>query len=135
MAETVQPVGGLEEILVEKLAMLVWRYRRLLQAEAGEVERQAEFCEHEYMERKRTYMITGLHSATRLHRAKEWTKHQLLEEIHVHFTGETTGLEQVIEAFSHGARGVFCKKMTSSAAPQPVCQVRIRAKANCSPWH
>ena len=42
MVETLQPAGRLEEILVEKLAMLVWRYRRLLQAEAAEVERQRE---------------------------------------------------------------------------------------------
>lgn len=42
MFETLQPVGRLEEILVEKLAMSVWRYRRLLQAEAAEVEREAE---------------------------------------------------------------------------------------------
>jgi hypothetical protein len=59
MDETFQPVGGLEEILVEKLAMLVWRYRRLLQAEAAEVEHQAESCEDEYMQRKRTYMINA----------------------------------------------------------------------------
>ena len=31
------PVGRLEEILVEKLTMLVWRYRRLLRAEAVEI--------------------------------------------------------------------------------------------------
>jgi hypothetical protein len=42
MAETLQPAGRLEEILVEKLAMLMWRYRRLLQAEAAEVARQTE---------------------------------------------------------------------------------------------
>jgi DNA-binding helix-hairpin-helix protein with protein kinase domain len=45
MVETVQPMGRLEEILVEKLAMLVWRYRRLLQAEAAEVARETEFAE------------------------------------------------------------------------------------------
>ena len=39
ITETLQPVGRLEEILVEKLAMLLWRYRRLLQAEAAEVAR------------------------------------------------------------------------------------------------
>jgi hypothetical protein len=43
MVETLQPAGRLEEILVEKLAMLVWRYRRLLQAEVAEVARQREF--------------------------------------------------------------------------------------------
>lgn len=45
MVETLQPVGRLEEILVEKLAMLVWRYRRLLQAEAAEIGREAESAE------------------------------------------------------------------------------------------
>ena len=33
-----QPDGALEELLVEKLAMLFWRYRRLLCAERGEIE-------------------------------------------------------------------------------------------------
>jgi hypothetical protein len=53
MVETLQPVGSLEEILVEKLTMLVWRYRRLLQAEAAEVASQAEKCEQGYLRDKR----------------------------------------------------------------------------------
>ena len=52
MVETLQPVGSLEEILVEKLAMLVWRYRRLLQAEAAEVANQAEDCQNAYQANK-----------------------------------------------------------------------------------
>jgi hypothetical protein len=52
MVETLQPVGSLEEILVEKLTMLVWRYRRLLQAEAAEVASQAEKCEQGYLRDK-----------------------------------------------------------------------------------
>jgi len=32
-----QPQGKLEEILVEKLAMILWRYRRLLVSEVGEI--------------------------------------------------------------------------------------------------
>ena len=52
MVETLQSVGRLEEILVEKLAMLVWRYRRLLQAEAPEVAWEAEFAEDGNMEGK-----------------------------------------------------------------------------------
>jgi hypothetical protein len=39
------PVGTIEEALVEKLAVLVWRYRRLLAAETGEVRKHAEFLE------------------------------------------------------------------------------------------
>ena len=35
----------LEEILVEKLAVLTWRYRRLLAAEAGEIRKNTEFLE------------------------------------------------------------------------------------------
>jgi len=45
MVEALQPVGELEDILVEKLAMLVWRYRRRLEAEAAEVEGQTKDCE------------------------------------------------------------------------------------------
>ena len=45
-----QPVGRLEEILVEKLAMLLWRYRRLLQAEAAEIADAAYTIEHENWE-------------------------------------------------------------------------------------
>jgi hypothetical protein len=52
MVETLQPVGRLEEILGEKLAMLVWRYRRLLQAEAAEIAREAESAEEGGMESK-----------------------------------------------------------------------------------
>jgi hypothetical protein len=52
MVETLQPVGRLEEILVEKLTMLVWRYRRLLQAEAAELAWEAESAEDGNMEGK-----------------------------------------------------------------------------------
>jgi len=58
MVETLQPVGRLEEILVEKLAMLVWRYRRLLQAEAAEVARQAEPDEEGKVEGKTQAAVT-----------------------------------------------------------------------------
>lgn len=37
LADSLQPVGELEKILVEKLAMTLWRYRRLLRAEAAEI--------------------------------------------------------------------------------------------------
>jgi hypothetical protein len=56
MAETLQPMGRLEEILVEKLAMLVWRYRRLLQAEAAEVARETEVAEEGNSEGKTSAM-------------------------------------------------------------------------------
>jgi len=48
-----QPVGELEELLVEKLASLFWRERRLLIAEAAEIRAQAEFVEWDGMERDR----------------------------------------------------------------------------------
>lgn len=57
MVETLQPVGRLEEILVEKLTMLVWRYRRLLQAEAAEVAREAESAEEGNLEGKTRAML------------------------------------------------------------------------------
>jgi hypothetical protein len=38
-----RPVGTLEEILVEKLAVLTWRYRRLIAAETGEIRKNTEF--------------------------------------------------------------------------------------------
>lgn len=42
-----QPVGSLEELLVERLATLSWRQRRLLVAEGAEIQRGAEFIEWE----------------------------------------------------------------------------------------
>ena len=41
--KTWQPVGKLEEILVEKLASTIWRYRRLLVAEGAEIRSSTEF--------------------------------------------------------------------------------------------
>jgi hypothetical protein len=40
-----QPIGALEETLVEKLATLFWRYRRLIRAEAGEIGWNTNFIE------------------------------------------------------------------------------------------
>jgi hypothetical protein len=37
----------MEEVLVEKLAVLEWRYRRLLAAAAAEVDRSTEFLEED----------------------------------------------------------------------------------------
>jgi hypothetical protein len=39
LAETLQPVGSLEQMLVEKLAVTTWRYRRFLKAESAEITR------------------------------------------------------------------------------------------------
>jgi hypothetical protein len=47
-----QPQGMLEELLVEKLAVISWRYRRLLYAEAAEIEMRAEFVEWDERERQ-----------------------------------------------------------------------------------
>jgi hypothetical protein len=38
--EALQPEGKLEELLVDKLASISWRYRRLLLAETGEIRKQ-----------------------------------------------------------------------------------------------
>ena len=40
---TWQPVGKFEEILVEKLASIIWRYRRMLMAEGAEIRKSSEF--------------------------------------------------------------------------------------------
>jgi hypothetical protein len=48
-----QPVGELEEVLVETLATLFWRRRRLLIAEGAEIRAQAEFVEWDQKERYR----------------------------------------------------------------------------------
>jgi hypothetical protein len=48
-----QPVGKLEELLVEKVATLFWRGRRFLIAEAAEIRAQAEFVEWDGKERDR----------------------------------------------------------------------------------
>jgi len=45
LAESLQPVGRLEEILVEKLATILWRHRRLIMAEAAEIRNSTEFLE------------------------------------------------------------------------------------------
>jgi hypothetical protein len=43
LRESLQPVGKLEEILVEKLATILWRHRRLVMAEAAEIRNGTEF--------------------------------------------------------------------------------------------
>ena len=52
LSASIQPEGRLEELLVEKLAMLMWRYRRLLQAEAAEVANQTKNCKDAYIQHK-----------------------------------------------------------------------------------
>ena len=50
-----QPEGTLEEVLVEKLATLLWRTRRLLHAEAGEIAKgvqSVQFIERDLAERQ-----------------------------------------------------------------------------------
>jgi hypothetical protein len=53
-----QPVGTLEELLVEKLAALVWRNRRLFIAECAEIRARAEFVEWDEKERQREKTAT-----------------------------------------------------------------------------
>ena len=43
--DTLLPEGRLEELLVEKLATIVWRHRRLLVAESAEIRKSTEFLE------------------------------------------------------------------------------------------
>ena len=50
LIDHLQPAGQLEELLVEKLAILWWRYRRLLQAESAEIQ-QTSLSQQEFLER------------------------------------------------------------------------------------
>lgn len=45
LQETFQPEGTLEEALVKKLAMTLWRHNRLIQAETAEIQSAVEFME------------------------------------------------------------------------------------------
>jgi ATP-dependent Lon protease len=53
LRETLQPEGTLEELLVEKLAALAWRHRRLLLAESAEIRKNMEFVESDQRDRER----------------------------------------------------------------------------------
>ena len=53
LQETLQPEGTLEELLVEKLAALTWRQRRLLLAESAEIRKNMEFVESDQRDRER----------------------------------------------------------------------------------
>jgi hypothetical protein len=57
LSETCQPEGRLEEILVEKLTMILWRHRRLLQAEAGEIGRNVQFLKRDKAEQQRAEAV------------------------------------------------------------------------------
>lgn len=52
LADTLAPVGKLEEILVEKLATTLWRHRRLIQAEGAEIQKRVDLVEWEQEIRK-----------------------------------------------------------------------------------
>src|ERR1700676_2694413 len=45
LRDSFQPVGMVEELLVDKLAALLWRNRRLLIAEGAEIRARSEFIE------------------------------------------------------------------------------------------
>ena len=57
--ETLQPVGKLEEVLVEKLATLMWRQRRFLVAEGAEIRNGSEFWEWDKENRERQEAAAG----------------------------------------------------------------------------
>lgn len=54
LRSSLQPIGTLEETLVEKLAVLWWRYRRCLAAEAAEIRADTEFIEWDRDEHMQT---------------------------------------------------------------------------------
>lgn len=43
LQESLRPVGALEHLLVEKLALLAWRYRRMVIAEGAEIQKSVDF--------------------------------------------------------------------------------------------
>ena len=45
LREDCRPVGIREDLIVERMAVIVWRYRRLLLAEAGEIQKNKQFVE------------------------------------------------------------------------------------------
>lgn len=53
LREALQPEGALEELLLEKLATIAWRQRRLLLAETAEIRKNMEFVESDQQSRKR----------------------------------------------------------------------------------
>jgi hypothetical protein len=50
--EALQPEGALEELLVDKLATISWRQRRLLVAEGGEIQKNTAFVESDQRDRE-----------------------------------------------------------------------------------
>src|SRR5713101_3276263 len=75
LRETLQPEGTLEELLVEKLAVLAWRHRRLLLAEGAEIRKNMEFVGSDQRDRGREDAIIA-----KLLRPVD--KHGLIGEIH-----------------------------------------------------
>jgi hypothetical protein len=53
LQESLQPEGKLEEVLVEKLASIAWRQRRVLIAESAEIRNGSEFWEWDKQDRER----------------------------------------------------------------------------------
>ncbi len=98
--EALQPVGRLEELLVDKLASLSWRYRRFLLAETGEIRRQVlEWSEDRHKEKNQiadslrddVSLIHRIHDSDVLERCLE-----LLAELREGI--ETTGFSQKRDA-------------------------------------
>ena len=52
LVEALAPAGKLEEVLVEKLARTLWRYRRLIQAEVAEIRKGIDFMQWEQQTRE-----------------------------------------------------------------------------------
>ena len=78
--ESLRPVGRLEELLVDKLASLSWRYRRCLMAETGEIRKQlldtdrkrnAQMEDVEDTLRDEVRLISNIHVLTFLKRCLE----------------------------------------------------------------
>ncbi len=60
LQENLQPEGTLEEVLVEKLATLLWRHRRVMIAETAEIRKGVEFLDWEEKQRQEEQARTVL---------------------------------------------------------------------------
>ena len=75
LSAAVQPQGGIEQLLVEKLAATAWRQRRLLLAESAEIRMNMEFAEWDQRNRDHN-------EAEQIGSAPAEDNHGLIRKIH-----------------------------------------------------
>jgi len=77
LREAFQPIGELEEILVEDLAINRWHRRRLIQAEVAEIRKATEFMQWEH-ETRECNEVNEIGSQMSEH---PWSEHELISKI------------------------------------------------------